>query len=250
MTGKDLTMMILAFIAGLVLVTIIFGGSPQEKSEVKQPEQSAPVPAPAGVPGGQMVGLGEGYFVYHSPQDRFFLCRQNAGRLEVLDVYHLARKEPTYHAGVPEESRHGWSFESMSQEKEAVLEAKCRQFEKAASEKSLSEQDWARMEKLAQEIAAVGGIDFLKNWLEPDCGWGGRRAAGLALAELSYPGAVPVLAEMLLEGPEVRERAARLLVKLTGKDFLEGSATRNPDKAIRLYKEWYVEYSRKEKDKR
>jgi len=250
MTGKDLIMMTLAFFAGLVLVTIFFGGSSQEKPEVKQPEQSAPVPPPAGVSGAQMVGLGEGYFVYRSTRDRFFLCRLDDKKLEVVDVYRLARKEPTYHAGVPEDSSHGWSFESMSREKEAVLEVKCRQFTAAAGEKTLNEQDWARIEKLALEIAAVGGIDFLKSWLEPDRNWGGRRAAAIALAELSYVGAVPVLADMLLEGDEVRSKAARLLVKLTGKDFLEGSSTRNPDKAIRLYKEWYAEYSRKEKEVR
>jgi hypothetical protein len=237
-------MMILAFFAGLVLVTIIFGGSSQEKPKEEQPEKPAPAAAPANMPADMMVGLGEGYFVYRSPQDRFFLCGMRDGKLEVLDVYKLTHREPTYHAGVAEKSSHGWSFESLSQGREAVLEARSRQFEKAAAS-----EDWAKTEKLAQEILAAGGIEFLKSWLDAGRNWGGRRAAALALAERFYAQTVPVLADMLLEGDEAREKAGSLLVKLTGEDFLKGLEGRNPDKAIRAYKDWYLKHQKEKEEK-
>jgi hypothetical protein len=230
-------MMVLAFFAGLVLVTLIFSGSPREQPEKKLEPAGTPNISPATAPVTQMVGLGEGYFVYRSPEDRFFLCRAEGGRLQVVDVYKLRRKEPTYHAGVSGKSSHGWSFESLSRGKEAVLEAKCNHFKN-----TVASQDWTKAEKLAQEIAAVGGTDFLKDWLEPKRDWGGRRAAALALAERGYVETVPALADMLLEGPEVRERAANLLVKLTGEDLCEGSKRQNQQNAIEKYKEWYLSH--------
>ncbi len=234
-------MMILAFFAGLVLVTIIFSGGPREQPKETQPASAAPVAAPPGVPAGQMVGLGDGYFVYHSSEDRFFLCRMDQGKLRVVDVYSLQRKHAGYHGGAAKESRHGWSFESLSREAEAVVEAKGNQFEKA-----VASQDWEKAESLAQEIAASGGADFLKTWLEPKRDWGGRRAAALALGERRSAEAVPVLADMLLEGPRVRERALKLLVKLTGKNFLEGKGSPSEESAISEYKKWYREHREQE----
>lgn len=231
-------MMILAFVAGFVLVAILFGGSSGQQSDTQKPA-TPPAPAPDGMQKGQMVGLGDGYFVYLSPEDRFFLCRMQGGRLSVEDVYKLRRKEQTYHAGVSETVGHGWEFESLSQQKEAVLEAKCRQFERAVAGKPVDQQDWEKLEKLAQEIAVAGGIDFLKGWLGPKRDWGARRAAALPLAERGYVEAVPTLTEMLLEGPEVREKAANLLVKLTGEDYFEGPRSERQNKARDAYKKWY-----------
>ena len=234
-------MMILAFIAGFVLVAILFGGSSGQQSEKKPP---APPPAPAAesVQKGQMVGLGDGYFVYLSPEDRFFLCRMQDGRLSVEDVYKLRRKEQTYHAGVSDSVGHGWAFESLSRQKEAVLEARCKQFESAITGKSVDQQDWGKLEKLAQEIAVAGGIDFLKNWLDPKRDWSARRAVALPLGERGYVEAVPALTEMLLEGPEVREKAANLLVKLTGEDYFEGPKSERQNKARESYRKWYEKH--------
>jgi hypothetical protein len=234
-------MMILAFIAGFVLVAILFGGSSGQQSE-KKPSSPPPAPAPEGMQKGHMVGLGDGYFMYLSPEDRFFLCRMQDGRLTVEDVYKLRRKEQTYHAGVSETVGHGWAFESLSRQKEAVLGAKCRQFETAVTGRPVDQQDWEKLEKLAREIAAAGGIDFLKGWLDPKRDWSARRAAALPLGERGYVEAVPALIEMLLEGPEVREKAANLLVKLTGEDFFEGPKTERQSKAREAYKKWYEKH--------
>lgn len=240
MSGRDTIMMIIAFVAGLILVTAILGGSPQNETKKEAAPSGSPLMQPASMPAGQMVGLGDGYFLYHSPEDRFFFCRRDGESLLVLDVYTLERRELTYHAGAGKASGHGWSFESMSREKEAVLEAKSKQFANLVGVDAPARQDWAGIEELAREIAAVGGVDFLKSWLEPKKDWGGRRAAALALAERGYVESVPALADMLLEGPDVRERAASLLVNLTGEDFFEGPKRQSQEKAIDKYKEWYA----------
>ncbi len=249
MTGKDTTMMILAFIAGFILVAILFGGSSGQQSD-KQPPAPPPASAPDGMQKGQMVGLGDGYFVYLSPEDRFFLCRMQDGRLKVEDVFKLQRKEQTYHAGVSETVGHGWAFESLSRQKEAVLEARCKQFESAVTGSPVDKQDWDKLEKLAQEIAVAGGIDFLKGRLDPKQDWSARRAAALPLGERGYIEAVPALTEMLLEGPEVREKAANLLVKLTGEDYFEGPKSERQNKAREAYKKWHEKHleGRAEKD--
>ena len=238
MSGKDTVMMVLAFLAGLVLVTLIFSGGQQEQPQKEPPPPGATAASIPAAQTGRMAGLGDGYFVYHSPEERFFLCRNNDGRLQVIDVYKLERKDPTYHAGASGGSSHGWSFESLSREREAVLEAKSGQFEKA-----VISQDWAKCEQLALEIAAVGGIDFLLERLAPKQDWGGRRAAALALARRGYIETVPVLADMLLEGPEVRDKAAGLLVKLTGEDFSKAAA--QLEGGIDAYKDWYKQHDKK-----
>jgi len=240
-------MMVLAFLAGLVIVSLFFGGTPPQE-QAKPAVEAAKTPIlPGSLPGGQMTGLGGGFFVYHSPEDRFFLCRFENDRLQVVDVYTLNRREQTYRPGAPQASGHGWIFESLSREKEAVLEAKTKQFDKVANQKPVGKQDWGKLEELAREIAAVGGIEFLKGWLAAGGEWGGRRAAGLALGELGYVETVPTLTDMLLEGAEVREKAANLLVKLTGQDFFEGPKHLSQNKAVEAYKNWYAEYLKNNK---
>ncbi len=241
MSGKDFIMMIIAFAVGLVLVTVIFSGKPQEQSG----KDDVVTPAPAGridVPDAQLVGLSGGYFIYRSAEERFFLCKMENDRLEVVDVFKLTHKPPTYFAGILRGASHGWSFESLSRAKEAVLEAKQKQFQKA-----VEAEDWSKAQELAAQIAAVGGVEFLKKWLDPKRKWWGRRAAALSLAERGYVETVPTLVEMLLEGREFREKSANLLVKLTGKDFFEGSKSRSQGKAIEAYRKWYEQERKKDR---
>jgi len=228
-TGKDTAMMILAFLGGLILVTIIFGGSPSKQPDTVKP--ALPVPPAPSAETAQMVGLGEGYFVYRSHEDRFFLCRRGKERLEVVDVYTLTHKPPTYHAGVSDEPDHGWAFESMSRGKEAILEVRRRQFEE-----SVASGDWEKTQGFAQEIAAVGGTGFLTDWLGSEKDWCGRRAAALALGQRGYVETVPVLADMILEGDDIRKKATELLKKLSGEDY---SVYSDRQKTIQAYKKWY-----------
>lgn len=247
MSSKDVVMMIVAFLIGLIIVSVLFGGKPQPQPKQPGPAPRAALQEAAGMPQGELVGLDSGYFLYHSPQDRFFLCRLNQGRLEVVDVYKLRRTEPTYFAGISEGAAHGWSFVSLSREKDAVLEAKRKQFEKVVISRDVNEQDWEKARELAGEIAAVGGIEFLKGWLGPQRDWAGRRAAAIALAKRGYIETVPVLADMLLEGPQARELAAKWLVKLTGEDFFEKPKSASTEKVLGRYKDWYNEHAKEKR---
>ncbi|RME04903.1 MAG: HEAT repeat domain-containing protein [Planctomycetota bacterium] len=167
--------------------------------------------------GDRMVALSGGYFlIYRKPH--YLVCRlkPSVGKLEIVRVYRLRRDFLRYPSNPQEIALHGYYLEDISLPVRRRLEKLLARFRALEGKPAVAYEYTREAERLAEKIAALGGIGELMRFLERGVSFRLRRGAALALGKRGYVEAVPALLELLEQKDlEERKKALRILRDLT-----------------------------------
>jgi hypothetical protein len=168
--------------------------------------------------GGNLVGLGNGSFVWRDADGKFFLMELTREKtLAVREVYRLV-KDDQRHWNEPEARRfHGYYMDALSNDYHREVARRRKVYEETIKHLKSAPADEA-----ADRLGELGDVGYLKRFLQSEkyVAW---RSAALALGKLGYSEAAARLLTLLpLENNrQTRKLITEMLGKILGEPFTQ-----------------------------
>ena len=199
---------------------------------------------PSGVSSREMITLEKDYFLVRDKED-FILSRRQGKNLIIERVMRLSYAPQRFPQDPKKLTFHGYYWDDVTVSKRQKLVEKKKIFESLKPLPLYAVRFTVQANKLAEEIADLGGIIYLMGFLVQESYPRLRKAASMSLGNRKYHKAAPVLLEFLakeksLEG--MRQLVASL-EKVTGQKLNPKEGKPNKEEVARKVEEWLKKHN-------